>query len=1207
MTKRKPFEKLVENKLQATNQSSASSPSSTATQGSRQSRVPVLDDRDYAFLGEGKNVAAETLSQSFVSNRRDVRTVPPGPVTSQTKTPRISNVSLAAAEQAAKLAALKNAKQSAAANVTIRRRASNIKFDDESSTDSDSSQSSRRRGKRRRRAPAPEKPKVESQKPPLPPKRPTSRPRFTSLSTTAASLRTNANKPQDSLAQEPPRRRATSLPTNLGSKAGEIKPKARAKSTPNPSEPVENIASIYPNEMDNDDMDLASDEELVISPVQEEKDKPDLAAVKTPTPTLPSPKTLSNTKPSLPTKIDLPSQKVAPDPPSKKASLRQVVLGKPGRTPPIPSRARSAEKANAAPSIPSVLERMGSTSMPPASPLPRGGVISDADLLKYRQSPPDNAQVLQAMLAGPARKSRRNEADEEEDEDEFEVRSPVKIETVELARAKETSETLADDDVSELTLTSVDDTHKTLEKSPERKRQQTAKPTVNSHAAKVPSSKCRTDKVKSPKRRASNARQVQPSKRAKDPLISPHDYHEQTDKAIKSLQASNRGESNQRQVVSVGIPKASVRVEPKKNSPPDPKNGPRRSQQKPHSVNKATIPDNLAKRSVTVRGSAKCRRELHEMSRSAPTQNAVAKQNESGKPSSGKVSRREQSSSETQEHLVVDEGGSKGSRLDKQNGETQEEVLPESRHDTAQPSTFAPRNNSHQVSNPLISSEQDSTEKSIEASTSTEKPIKEVPSTHKELSPPLEQPNGSVGVMSPDNAENYVETQKSTDQREAGTLTEEANEERDKDRADSTHPFDVLEHRAYTAERAGFRHMAPFIRFPNGETYLHPPLPPGWQVSMCQRTERPYYWHPDFGRTYFPPMQLPSASGLVHGFTPPFVVTGRGRIPPPDGNDLKFNFWYEADDEQEQTSSGHNEGRGNRNSTVSEEVLNQNSEAGVSADANENEDVESNGLQPRADHPSIQSVSEHEGTSSLNELPPDGGVDMERGSPGDKSEIVLSHASKRSPGVLESAEAAAAVANELLSSSSADDEHNNVETVETPRPIANSHVDGSTPLPSRDDDEPSFPGQDDSPPPYDGGYCSPLPNEDTPGNTGNEQPYFVSVPRRKPGTGAVDDLQDDISLLGDGGDGMSSVEQATSRASSLSRRGGSVAGSSVVSRISYRARFPPAPFCCLQNVHALEVYKSTSKKRSKPSNNSKKEKRKKQKRQSARAESLLNL
>jgi hypothetical protein len=115
-------------------------------------------------------------------------------------------------------------------------------------------------------------------------------------------------------------------------------------------------------------------------------------------------------------------------------------------------------------------------------------------------------------------------------------------------------------------------------------------------------------------------------------------------------------------------------------------------------------------------------------------------------------------------------------------------------------------------------------------------------------------------------------------------------------RSDIDHPLRSLEHKQYTLEVAGFRQMAPFIRFPNGETYLHPPLPPGWHVSMCKERNKPYYWHPDFGRTYFPPIHLPSSDGFVRGFTPQFIVSTQGQIPPPYGDDVELDNGYDEKD-----------------------------------------------------------------------------------------------------------------------------------------------------------------------------------------------------------------------------------------------------------------------------------------------------------------------
>lgn len=64
--------------------------------------------------------------------------------------------------------------------------------------------------------------------------------------------------------------------------------------------------------------------------------------------------------------------------------------------------------------------------------------------------------------------------------------------------------------------------------------------------------------------------------------------------------------------------------------------------------------------------------------------------------------------------------------------------------------------------------------------------------------------------------------------------------------------------RLWTAELAGFGSTSSTIQLPDGHIYKHPPLPPGWCVEVSRSKGRPFYRHPDWGSTYFPPIALPS-------------------------------------------------------------------------------------------------------------------------------------------------------------------------------------------------------------------------------------------------------------------------------------------------------------------------------------------------------------
>ena len=71
----------------------------------------------------------------------------------------------------------------------------------------------------------------------------------------------------------------------------------------------------------------------------------------------------------------------------------------------------------------------------------------------------------------------------------------------------------------------------------------------------------------------------------------------------------------------------------------------------------------------------------------------------------------------------------------------------------------------------------------------------------------------------------------------------------------------------WTAEMAGQVNYAPIFQLPDGRVYRHPPMPPGWKLAVSRSKNRPYYFHPDIGSTFFPPILLPfgNESGAVAG------------------------------------------------------------------------------------------------------------------------------------------------------------------------------------------------------------------------------------------------------------------------------------------------------------------------------------------------------
>ena len=69
----------------------------------------------------------------------------------------------------------------------------------------------------------------------------------------------------------------------------------------------------------------------------------------------------------------------------------------------------------------------------------------------------------------------------------------------------------------------------------------------------------------------------------------------------------------------------------------------------------------------------------------------------------------------------------------------------------------------------------------------------------------------------------------------------------------------------WTTQAAGQMNAAPVFKLADGKLYQHPPMPPGWSLGISRSKNRPYYFHPDFGTTFYPPVLLPTASGDMKG------------------------------------------------------------------------------------------------------------------------------------------------------------------------------------------------------------------------------------------------------------------------------------------------------------------------------------------------------
>ena len=57
----------------------------------------------------------------------------------------------------------------------------------------------------------------------------------------------------------------------------------------------------------------------------------------------------------------------------------------------------------------------------------------------------------------------------------------------------------------------------------------------------------------------------------------------------------------------------------------------------------------------------------------------------------------------------------------------------------------------------------------------------------------------------------------------------------------------------------------------NGKKYMHPPLPAGWRIEISKTHQRPIYIHPDMGRTFHCPIDLPHDVVYVKGADGKFI------------------------------------------------------------------------------------------------------------------------------------------------------------------------------------------------------------------------------------------------------------------------------------------------------------------------------------------------
>ena len=1029
MSKRKPFEKLVENKLPkaaASPSSSLSSRSSRSSNGSRGSRVvPVLDDRDCGFLSDDKKASVTNTTRAQIAepvpNTTAAPSSKPVPFTSQTKTPKLSNVTIPlppphTRDEANKIAVPKpqrTARQNKAGDVNT----------DECSVHSDTSQNSRtRRGKRRRRQTiaAPPRPEEyntnsgkDSLKLPVKSKLLVARKQRASLSA-LPSLQTIVEEGEEVSspeAQEHLQKRPPLPPQHCTSSSTDnklVQPKTAAQVYRDGANPpltlsAQNTAAGADGD-ENDDMDLgSSDEESLVSPgesgavqatVESSLKQNPAVAYKTPTElgqTLDFNKPASdpsrNTNPAA-SKRPTAAQSFPAGSKQQRDKLRQICLFTPsqlveGFQSPAASKTSPKKSSSGKRGNRQHKESVLASLKPPSTPN-HGKPFSGDDLHKYRMSQPDNAAVMQALLA----ESKGESIDREESSLDRKNREPVSIKTVVLSGDKKnpsTTEEEEDDVLSELTYETTGDNVEARAKTRVQPPSRPATPVPTRRKSQLPRRKSEVNqrRTESAEREVkplvprSTAKITQEAAPPMKPSISPADssnFRSETDAAIKSLQLGGHLARTMPSSLSAKSSNPSKRKDEKSKEPSSFSSG-----------KEAAKPENAKRQAI---------------SKPRPESKLAAASNSDGL-SSGREKAFSQNRKDEEVVPYKSNFGSRGvSPLDKQGrGQSPEMNIDEtSRQQESQKihekKVYLRESSREDIYNrsPACESQEESSEKTSQRGdspddsqrhkeqqedvehTTTTKEHEEVRYKGKRVvcvrqnrhrdreSPFAPSPLSEVcTVQSSGSSRTSLERPSSNppegdpvqvmENREPQSSPEASDDDEGTRGSTVTHPLRYLERNTYTAERAGFKQVAPFIRFPNGETFLHPPLPPGWQVSVCTSSERAYYWHPDFGRTYFPPMQLPSADGKIHGYTPRFIVHCEGTIPPPNGFDVDLDIGYDYEDsEQRQTvlsnASSHAESREsitspNRPQEASESGTPSDMEHGLGAEAGVNSDESS--------------------------------------------------------------------------------------------------------------------------------------------------------------------------------------------------------------------------------------------------------------------------
>lgn len=1023
MSKRKPFEKLVENKLP---KAAASSPSSSVSSRSTRSRhsgdgssrgsrvVPLLDDRDCAFLSDDKNTPSII---NVTTTTRPPRPQPAQntpvvasstrsePFTSQTKTPKVSNVTTTTAMPLPRgdTAAVSKPKP----GQKRRRRKTTTTGDtteDAGSVQSDPLQDStrtrsRRRGGKRRRQTLATLPRHEE------------------------SSHGDARLGYDAKAQGKKKQRASMSPSvvpslqTIAEEGEEINSSPELQATRHMSPPLSSVNDdkegdpqgavqepAVPSFPENDDeMDLASDEESLVSPTtaaerevaeaqrfkeeqeekgqqeddedEEQQQKPLEVGYKTPTGRAQLPSAPANSDPTTRTRTPAgPRTAVQSYPAGSKTQrekLRQICLYTPSdliegfqttlaasKTSP---KGSSSGKAAGRQRL-SVLE----TLQPPSTPH-HGKPFSGEDLQKIRTSRPDNAVVMQALMAAPDG-DRETTQDQEDASSDGNCREPVSIKTVIASTAEKNARNAAgderekgeqdDDALSELTIDTTNnreasansEAHTSRPATPapsrrtppaprrksqaKRRRTQSTETKTESpvaHSSSKPTRDVPKTALKAQSTEQKDKSPVAPSAgnaTTKDaPMefsISPSDS--QTDAAIKSLQSGETLVSSRPAQVLVKRNNSNA----SKNEEVAKASGVCNSEEawkKTHNANchKSSTPRPESLVTAAAHGSSSSGHSQVTSQKGEDSKATISKSNADSPKVPPPEERQGQFPKHRQEmHWKHSHQQSESTHGDRHDPSPQRDMQKESSDMAGQQQELSRREEALVVSQQKHREDSGRTETSLrdeEGQLESECHRRSPQENIRERQYPRESPpltevrtvrlSGSVSAPSPrtsnqinaseegvrqlsENHEPQLSPQASSDDDDGG--------EGGTHGSTRSHPLRYLERKTYTAERAGFKQMAPFLRFPNGEMFLHPPLPPGWQVSVCTRSERAYYWHPDFGRTYFPPIQLPSTDGKIHGYTPQYIVHCEGTIPPPHGLDIDVDIGYDYDDPEKSPS-----------------------------------------------------------------------------------------------------------------------------------------------------------------------------------------------------------------------------------------------------------------------------------------------------------------